>query len=260
MAEHVQLKYYFGKELAQLLSKKIKPLYPEFKSSAFINRVAKQVDDEELKARVEIIADALNAYLPDNYTQACEILKTCLGPENKEETGMFKEYYWVMPIAQFIEKYGLDDFKTSIKMIAEVTKRNTGEYAIRPYILKYPKQTLTVMKRWSKSKNVHLRRLASEGLRPKLPWAKKITLYSNDPTPMIEILENLKSDQSAFVRKSVANHLNDLLKENYEYTFNMLAAWNKNASDETRWIIKHALRNELKKNNPAAQKLVTKKA
>ena len=256
MAEYVQLKYYFGKELAQLLAKKIKSFYPEFKSRSFINAVAKQVDDVELKARVEIIADELKKLLPEDYPQACEILRQCLGPENTKETGMFKEFYWVMPIALFVEKYGLEHFKVSIKMIEEITKRNTGEYAIRPYIIKYPKQTLTVMRRWSKSKNVHLRRLTSEGLRPKLPWAKKITLYSNDPTPMIEILENLKSDQSAFVRKSVANHLNDLLKENYDYTFGLLKRWRKSASDETRWIIKHALRNELKKNNPAAQKLI----
>ncbi len=257
MAEYVQLKYYFGKELAQLLSQKIKPIYPEFKSRAFINRVAKHVDGLELKARVEVITDTLHDYLPQDYPQAYEILKQCLGPENDQETGMFKEFYWVMPIALYVEKYGLDHFKVSIKMIEEITKRNTGEYAIRPYIVKYPKQTLTVMKRWSKSKNVHLRRLASEGLRPRLPWAKKITLYCDNPAPMFEILENLKSDTSAFVRKSVANHLNDLLKENYNYTFAALKRWHKDATDETRWIIKHALRNELKKSNPAAQKLIT---
>ena len=256
MAEYVQLKYYFGKELAQLLAKKIKLIYPEFKSRIFVNQVAKKVNDQELKARVETITDSLKLHLPTDYVQAINILKQTLGPENAEETGMFKEYYWVMPIALFVEKYGLDHFKESIKMIEEVTKRNTGEYAIRPYIEQYPNKTLTVMKRWSKSKNVHLRRLASEGLRPRLPWAKKITLFSDDPTPTIEILENLNSDTSAFVRKSVANHLNDLLKENYDYTFAILKTWNKNESDETRWIIKHALRNELKKDNPAAKKLI----
>ncbi len=256
MAEHVQLKYYFGKELAQLLAKKIKPICPEFKSRVFTNQVAKKVDEQELKARVETITDALKQHLPDDYLQATDILGQILGPENKDETGMFKEYYWLMPIALYVEKYGLDHFQQSIKMIAEITKRNTGEYAIRPYIQQYPKKTLTVMKRWSKSKNVHLRRLASEGLRPRLPWAKKITLFCDDPSPVIEILENLKSDTSSFVRKSVANHLNDLLKENYDYTFAVLKSWSKCASAETRWIIKHALRNELKKNNSEAKKLV----
>ena len=256
MAEYVQLKFYFGKDLAKLLADKIKPEYPEFKSRSFITRVAKSVDDQELKQRVETITDALQSRLPGDYSLATDILMNILGPENKQETGMFKEYYWVMPIAFFVEKYGLDDFKQSMKMIEAITKRNTGEYAIRPFIIKYPDKTLAVMKRWSKSKNVHLRRLASEGLRPRLPWAKKLTVFCDDPAPVLELLDNLKSDPSAFVRKSVANHLNDLLKENNKAAFALLNRWNKNASPETKWIIKHALRNELKKLNPKATTLV----
>ena len=84
---------------------------------------------------------------------------------------MFKHYYWVLPIGKFVEKYGLENFSVSIKAIEEITKRNTGEYAIRPYLRRYPKKTIAVMEKWSKSKNFHLRRLASEGTRPKLPWA-----------------------------------------------------------------------------------------
>ena len=115
-----------------------------------------------------------------------------LGPENENETGMFKEYYWLMPVALFVEKYGLDDFDTSINAISEITKRNTGEYAIRPFIRKYPKETLKIMKKWSKDKNVHLRRLASEGCRPRLPWSQKLDEFIDDPGPILPILENLK--------------------------------------------------------------------
>ena len=257
MTEYVQLKFYFGKELAQLLAKKIKSVHPTFKSRAFVNQVAKKVDDQELKKRVETITDALYAQLPKDYIEAAAILNQILGPENKKETGMFKEYYWVMPLALYVEKYGLDDFAVSMKMIEEITKRNTGEYAIRPYILKYPSKILTLMKRWSKSKNVHLRRLASEGLRPRLPWAKKMTLFVEDPNPTIEILDNLNSDSSEFVRKSVANHMNDLLKENPDYAFTVLKRWHKGATVQTQWIIRHALRNEIKKKNPAALSLVS---
>ena len=256
MAEHVQLKFYFGKELAKLLADKIKPVYPEFKSRAFINKISRSVDDQELKQRVETIADAMQSNLPEDYLQATAILMQILGPENENETGMFKEYYWIMPIAFFVEKYGTNHFKPSIKLIEAITKRNTGEYAIRPFILKYPEKTLSIMKRWSKSKNVHLRRLACEGLRPRLPWAKKMTLYCDDPEPVIKLLENLKSDSSAFVRKSVANHMNDLLKENNDEAFAVLTRWHKNPSEQTKWIIKHALRNEIKKKNPKALKLI----
>ena len=106
------------------------------------------------------------------------------------------------------------------------------------------------------SENAHVRRLASEGLRPRLPWAKKIEMFSQNPSPVISVLENLKSDSSAYVRKSVANNLADFLKENYKYTISTLEEWRKDASNETRWIIKHALRNEIKENNSEALKLV----
>lgn len=123
-------------------------------------------------------------------------------------------------------------------------------------MLRYPEKTLAISVEWSKNENSHVRRLASEGLRPRLPWAKKIDLFSKDPSPVFTVLENLKSDQSAYVRKSVANNMADFLKENYSYTIAVIGKWKKGASKETLWIIKHALRNEIKKNNPIAFKLV----
>ncbi|MEE9193054.1 MAG: DNA alkylation repair protein [Thermodesulfobacteriota bacterium] len=162
MPEFKQLKFYYGKELAELLAEKIKPVNPKFDSKSFIKTVSKEVKDLELKERVEVITDALREFLPKNYKSAAKILLKILGPENENETGMFKEYYWLMPVAFFVEKFGLDDFETSINAISEITKRNTGEYAIRPFIRKYPKETLRIMKKWSKDKNVHMRRLASE--------------------------------------------------------------------------------------------------
>ena len=257
MTEYKQLKYYYGKELAELLSEKIRPIYPEFKYRKFINRIDKKTKNLELKDRVEVITDSLNEFLPSDYDKAIDILLEILGPENQNETGMFKEYYWLMPVSFFIEKYGLDNFDLSIKAIEEITKRNTGEYAIRPFINKYPKKTINVMKKWSKNKNFHLRRLASEGTRPRLPWSKKLTLFIDNPSPIMPILENLKSDSTLFVRKSVANHLNDLLKDNYDFAIKVLKEWNKNPSKETKWIIKHALRNQIKKGNKEAVKLVS---
>ena len=255
MAEFKQLKFYYDKELAELLSEKIKPVYPKFDSKSFVKKVSREVKDLELKARVEVITDALKAHLPKNYKSAVKILLKILGPENQNETGMFKEYYWLMPVALFVEKYGLDDFDTSINAISEITKRNTGEYAIRPFIRKYPKETLKVMKKWSKDKNVHLRRLASEGCRPRLPWSQKLDKFIEDPAPILPILENLREDESLFVKKSVANSLNDILKDNYKTGIKVLKEWSKSKNPDTEWIIKHALRNELKKENPEAIKL-----
>ena len=258
MAEYKQLKFYYNKELAELLADKIKPVYSKFDKKGFVREVSKGVKDLELKARVEVITDSLSGYLPKNYKSAVKILLKILGPENKNETGMFKEYYWLMPVAYFVEKYGLDDFDTSVNAIYEITKRNTGEYAIRPYIRKYPAKTLKLMKKWSKDKNVHVRRLASEGVRPRLPWSQKLDEYIDDPTPIFDIIDNLKEDESMFVKKSVANNLNDILKDNYDIGIIVLRKWSKSKNKDTQWIIKHALRNEVKKKNPEALKIVSK--
>jgi len=255
MAEFKQLKFYYGKELAELLSDKIKPAYSKFDSKSFIKKISKEVKNLELKARVEVITDALKEHLPKNYKSAVKILLKILGPENKNETGMFKEYYWLMPVALFVEKYGLYDFDTSINAISEITKRNTGEYAIRPFIRKYPIETLKVMKKWSKDKNVHIRRLSSEGCRPRLPWSQKLDEFIDDPSPILPIIENLKEDESLFVKKSVANNMNDILKDNYDIGIKVLKTWSKIKNADTKWIIKHALRNEIKKENPEAIKL-----
>ena len=211
-----KLKYWFDKDLAILLAEKIREHCESFNVEDFTKEVAYGTINLELKDRVEFIADRLRANLPTDYTQALDILLMTLGPENENETGMFSEYYWIMPIAKYVEKYGLNHFLESINAIKEITKRNTGEYCIRPFIEKYPDKTLAVLKEWTHDPNVHVRRLSSEGLRPRLPWAKKIDRFIDNPKPVLDILNNLKDDDSKFVQKSVANNLNDILKDNYE--------------------------------------------
>lgn len=256
MAEYKQLKYYYDKELAKLLADKIIKVYPKFPKQKFVSIVEKKTKGLELKDRVEVITNAMNEYLPDNYKKAIKILVKILGPPNQNETGMFKEGYWLMPVAFFVEKYGTDDFKTSTDAIYEITQRNTGEYAIRPFLVKYPKKMTSLMLKWSKSKNVHIRRLSSEGMRPRLPWAKKLEQFIDEPRSIFPILENLKEDKSLFVKKSVANNLNDILKDNYDIAIKLIRKWSKSKNSDTQWIIKHALRNQIKKENPDAIRLV----
>jgi 3-methyladenine DNA glycosylase AlkC len=256
LSGYKKLKFYFDEELAELLAEKIKDHYPGFEDRKFINDVFHAVNDLELKARVQVITERLHHYLPSNYQESVSILLKILGPENDKETGMFTEGYWLMPVALFVERYGLDDFDTSVQAIAEITKRHTSEFAVRPLLAKYPTRMLEQMKIWSKEDNVHLRRLASEGVRPRLPWARKLAQYTENPKPIIPILENLKEDHSKFVQKSVANCMNDILKDNYETAMDILRKWSKSSNPNTQWIVKHALRNELKKNNPEALKLV----
>jgi 3-methyladenine DNA glycosylase AlkC len=233
---------YFGVNLAVLLAGKIKPVHKSFDDKQFIASVKKQCVARSLTQRVEIIADNLQSLLPASYPKAIRILHQVMGEENPNETGMFKEFYWLMPVGKFIEKYGLEHYDHSIAAIEELTKRNTGEYAIRPYIRQYPDRTIRQMKAWALSPNFHLRRLASEGLRPKLPWASKLDLYIEKPKPVIAILHILKKDPVKFVQKSVANHLTDYIKVNPKPTLELIKSWNNTGNEHTKWIIRHATR------------------
>ena len=251
-----KLKYWFDKDLAVLLSDRIRKHYESFIAEDFVREVADGTKNLELKGRVELIADQLQANLPTDFTQALDILRQILGPENENETGMFTKYYWIMPIAKYIEKYGLAHFPESMDAIKEVTKRNTGEYCIRPFIEKYPDKTLAILEGWTLDPNVHVRRLSSEGLRPRLPWAKKIDRFIDNPKPVLVIINNLKDDGSKFVQKSVANNLNDILKDNYEIGMKTIRKWSKGATRNRKWIIKHALRNQIKKGNAEAERII----
>nr|WP_286669037.1 DNA alkylation repair protein [Fodinibius salicampi] len=133
-----------------------------------------------------------------------------------------------------------------MEAIGEITKRNTGEYAIRPFIRAYPDQTLRQMKIWATSENFHLRRLALEGLRPKLPWATKLELFINQPEPVFDILEFLKEDTVLFVKKSVANHIADYLKVNPTAVEGFISDWRSSENEHTQWILKYAMRNPKK--------------
>lgn len=253
-----QLKLWFDKDLAKMLSGRLIEAGHEVNQSKFVKEVDKGVESLELKDRVELIADLLYKYLGGDYKKGLSALVDILGPENEEETGMFKEYYWVMPIAKYVEKYGLDNYSVSMKALGEITKRNTSEYAIRPFIEKYPDRSLAQMLKWSKSKNFHLRRLTSEGGRPRLPWASKIDAFIKDPAPLIPILENLKDDQVKYVQKSVANCMNDILKDNFNIGKSLINNWTKSPSKECKWIIGHSLRNYKKKEDPWALSVLTK--
>lgn len=232
----------FGANLAQLLAEKIGKAYPEFNADLFIQDTDKRTVGQTYTQRVATLAELLKNYLPADYKKALPVLMAVLGKENPNETGMFTHYYWILPIGKFVQEYGIEHFELSMKAIEEITKRNTGEYAVRPYIRKYPEASLKIIEKWAKSPNFHLRRLASEGLRPKLPWATKLDTFIENPAPVFRILEWLKEDEILFVKKSVANHLTDWLKVNREAVLPLIERWKTSANPHTQWIIKKATR------------------
>lgn len=258
MDQPQKLKDWFGANLAEILGEKIIAVHPSFPQKRFVQAVQKSCGPLELKDRQTLISAQLREALPADYPEALAILLQVLGPENPEETGMFKKYWWIGPIALFVEKYGLEHFDLSMKAIYEITKRNTGEFAVRPYIEAKPKKALQYLTKWAGDPSFHPRRLASEGLRPRLPWAAKLRLFLDDLDPVWAILERLKEDPSKFVQKSVANHVNDLLKERPEAARAVLDRWAQSAHPATTWIVSHAVRNHRKKEDPWTLGLVRK--
>jgi 3-methyladenine DNA glycosylase AlkC len=240
--ERFKLTDYFGVNLAQLLSEKISGIDKDFPTDKFIDLVRQNYSDKTLTQRVELIADALHICLSEDYKKSINILTSIMGDEKPNEKDMNTDFYWLMPVGKFIEKYGLANFDVSMKAIEELTKRNTGEYAIRPYIKKYPTEAIDQMTIWAHSENFHLRRLASEGLRPKLPWATKLELFIDNPQPVFAILNILKTEQVKFVMKSVANNVADYIKVNPQAAFALIKEWGKSDNKHTQWIIKHATR------------------
>lgn len=239
---------FFGYELAELLAARVAAVRADFPVAAFLADVrGSDLADLGLVARTDLLAALLRRHLPADYPEALGTLLAILGPENPGEAGAFTFGYWLWPVASFIARYGLDHHDLSIAAIEELTKRHTGEFAIRPYLVARPAETARTMLAWAGSPHVQVRRLASEGLRPRLPWAPRLTVFLAQPEPVFAVLDRLKDDPSAWVRKSVANNINDYLKDNRPRALDLLRAWSADPSPERRRLIRHALRNETKR-------------
>jgi len=251
-----KLKDWYDTEFAKMLSGKLVSVFTDFDVKAFVAAYEKGHQNFELKGRVKYLADLLYNHLPFDIYRSLDILSRILGDENPNETGMFTEFYWLMPVASYVEVYGQQAPEASLHFIEELTKRHTGEFAIRPFITNHTDITLQHINRWAISKNFHLRRLAVEGLRPRLPWASKLTLFINNPEPVFSVIEKMKDERVMFVKKSVGNLLNDYLKENEEPTMALLNKWYDTNNADTLWIIKHALRNKTKKSGLTLDKIM----
>jgi 3-methyladenine DNA glycosylase AlkC len=253
MTSEYGLKRYFNGEAARLLGGLIRDVYPPFDVDGYVAEVKRRVPDKELKDRVLVLAEGLRDRLPDDYVTTVGILGSILGPELAEGEGMFNVSWFLMPVARFVEEWGLGHPEVSLDAIEEITKRHTGEYAIRPFIEEHYETTMKRIAQWSCDPSHNVRRLASEGARPRLPWARTLKRFVDDPTPVLEILEPMRSDPSEYVRKSVANNLNDISKDNSGIALETARRWSRESpTPQTRWILKHGLRTLVKKGDPEA--------
>ncbi len=231
------LKNMFNKELITSLSREIKLVYEDFNSEAFHNSVfCEDWEQKELKERMEHISVQLHEYLPKNYLEAVEILK---GVPSRSLGFAY------MSFPGFVELYGLHDFEVSVSALEHFTRNASSEFAVRPFIRKYPDRMMGQMEKWAESDNHHVRRLASEGCRPRLPWAGALPEFKKNPAPVLKILEKLKNDESEYVRRSVANNLNDIAKDNPQLIIRLAKKWIGD-TPETDKLVKHACRTLLK--------------
>jgi 3-methyladenine DNA glycosylase AlkC len=152
-----------------------------------------------------------------------------------------------MPHLMFVAKHGLDHFEDSMRAQHALTQLFTAEFSIRAFLERHPEKTLERLHRWTSDPSHHVRRLVSEGTRPRLPWAPRLRGFQRDPRPVIELLERLKDDPELYVRRSVANNLNDIGKDHPELLTRVARRWLRGASAERRWIVRHALRSAVKR-------------
>ncbi|MFT5675426.1 MAG: 3-methyladenine DNA glycosylase AlkC [Paraglaciecola sp.] len=246
------LKNQFGADVPNKIARMIAGVMPEFKINAFVQEVLDGYDELELMPRGRKISQGLKIYLPDNYADAVEVLVASLGRklDEKESDGMASFLY--MPHGFFVADYGLEHFDISMQAHYELTQRFTAEFGIRPFIQRYPEQSFKLLSEWTQDSSQHVRRLVSEGTRPRLPWAARLPEFQKDPTRVISLLELLKDDPELYVRRSVANNLNDIGKDNIDVLVDTSQRWLQDASEQRQWIIRHALRSAIKRAEPGA--------
>jgi 3-methyladenine DNA glycosylase AlkC len=246
----MQLKDLFNEESVGALAAAVAKVYSAFDRKAFTTRVFDEAwEGRELKERMRHISTVLGGNLPSEYRTALGILQGALS--RLDDHGFVK-----MVFPGYVEMHGLDDWEASMLALEEFTQKVSAEFAIRPFIMRYPERTMVRMFQWAKHEHPEVRRLASEGCRPRLPWGIRLSNLQADPSPILPILEQLKHDESESVRKSVANNLNDISKDHADVVLDLLRRWQADATDEVHWITSHALRTLLKQGDPEALELL----
>lgn len=231
--------------------------FPEFKDKDFI-REASQLSNLEMKARVRHLSATLKKFLPGDYQKAVNILVAAAEKPSPKHEALSGFDLWAF--TDFVQQYGLEYFEDSLAALYALTQLFTAEFAVRPFLIHSPERTMKQLVKWTQDKNHHIRRWTSEGTRPRLPWGEKLHHLIKDPKPALALLENLKYDDELYVRKSVANHLNDISKDHPELMLKTVQRWMKEApaskQKNIQWIVRHSLRTLLKKGNPEALKIL----
>ncbi|QNL49871.1 DNA alkylation repair protein [Olivibacter sp. SDN3] len=239
----------FFKELAVNLQQ----VLPAFDKTTFIDNIyANGFEEKEWKGRMQHVTEVLHQFMPVSYAEAVILLEKLILQLKTAGFGEDKLEFMFLP--DYIATYGLDDFPASVYALERTTQFVSAEFAVRPFLIKYGVPMMDQMQEWSVHPNHKVRRFASEGTRPRLPWATAVPLLKQQPQLTLPILENLKHDPSLWVRKSVANHLNDIAKTHPAIVLDIARKW-KGISKETDALVKHGCRTLLKQGNPEVLQL-----
>jgi len=247
----------FNVELIDGMAKHFKKHAASFDEDRFVIAATENLDALELKARSDQITQAMHDYLPADFEMAAEVILASLGTPLLDELRTLvvddqglSGWVVTMPISYFVGLYGKQHFELSMKLFKELTKRGTSEFGIRLFLLAYPEKTVAILNTWIESDNYHVRRLISEGSRPRLPWGLALPVFKKSPLSVIKLLEQLKDDPEEYVRRSVANNLNDIAKDHPDLVADIAQQWSIGASAQRHKLIKHACRSLLKQGHP----------
>jgi len=258
------LKLLLGQEALECLANNIQYVDPDFPASRFCESAWRGIEPLSIMQRGLHIAKALKTFLPGNYEQAVQTLMASLTPEKSDAEDLGVAGFFYLPHSFFISEYGQDGqhnsgkdpFETSMLALHALTKRFTSEFAIRTFLIQQQERTLEMVDQWITDPNPHVRRLCSEGTRPRLPWGKRLPSFVADPRPTLPILESLKDDPSLYVRRSVANHLGDIAKDHPDLVYATCERWMRSgASSDLQWLIRHAVRYPAKNGDARALKI-----
>lgn len=252
----------FNANLVRALADAIAANYNGFSHAEFVEDCLNNIDVLELKQRASQIQSALKSHLPTSVQATFELLQKVIAPASETEEINFElgddglRGWIMMPIADFAAQISVnEDFHAGLAMQRELTKRFSSEFSIRVFLQARQEETLAVMSQWTQDSNVHVRRLASEGCRPRLPWGMQLKSLVKDPAPLFPILAQLLSDPSEYVRRSVANNLNDISKDHPEYLLDFVEKHYNPDEPQLVRLFKHACRGLIKQGNKRALKL-----
>lgn len=243
-APPAQLKDWFNEPLYRSLAALLQTASPKFDAKRFLASTLDGLPERSLMQRLHQTSLAFDSALPGTFRQKVAALKKAAPDIGHNFIGIF--------LSDFVATFGLDDPNFSLEALHHFTRFGSAEFAIRPFIQRDLDRTLHVMHAWTADPNEHVRRLASEGSRPRLPWGLRLQALVQNPEPTAPILDALRDDPALYVRKSVANHLNDITKDHPRWVLDRLAAWDITETPQRQWIAKHACRTLIKRGHPQA--------